>query len=213
MSRNFSQEKVILNESLNDMEPSTQLQSNNRDIATVPTEPLPCFWTAWNSHRDYLHRLSMLWMNISAMDAEDALSDATIRAFEKYKQHASQINNERAWFARLLHNICIDRHRSNKRRFRLSEKVKEVATIEDSTFEKLELTPEAELINSELGKSIYSAIEDLPEKLREPLIMRLVRGDDYNEIAQALGITNDNARKRVQQARAILRRRLSSLKK
>jgi len=173
----------------------------------------PCFWTAWNKHREYLRRLSMMWMNISAMDAEDALSDATIRAFEKYQAHADQILNERAWFARLLHNICIDTHRSNKRRFRLGEKVKEVVTVEESTFEKIDLTPEGELLNSELGKSLTVAINALPIKLREPLIMRLVVGDEYSQISEALNISNDNARKRVQQARAILRQQLAPHRK
>ena len=169
----------------------------------------PCFWTAWNRHHEYLRRLSMIWMNISAMDAEDALSDATIRAFEKYQAHADQILNERACFARLLHNICIDTHRSNKRRFRLGEKVKEVVTVEESTFEKIDLTPEGELLNSELRRSLTNAIESLPVKLREPLIMRLVKGDEYSQISEALNISNDNARKRVQQARAILRQQLA----
>lgn len=175
--------------------------------------PPPCFWTAWNSHSDYLKRLSAVWMNVSRMDAEDAFSDATIRAFEKYQEHAAQISNERAWFARLLHNICIDRHRSNKRRMVLGEKVKEISMIEQTAYENLELTPEAELMNSELGRSMFKAIDDLPEKLKEPFIMRLVRGDEYEMIASKLGISNDNARKRVQQARAMLRDALQMYRK
>lgn len=172
----------------------------------------PCFWAAWNNHREYLRRLSYVWMNVSSADAEDALSAATIRAFEKYGAHASQISNERAWFARLLHNICIDIHRSNKRRFNLSEKVKEVVLIDISESENVDVTPEAELLNSELGNTLVRAIKDLPEKLQKPLVMRLVKGEEYDFIAMSLDISNDNARKRVQQARAILRKKLSFLK-
>jgi RNA polymerase sigma factor (sigma-70 family) len=171
------------------------------------------FWVAWNSHRDYLLRLSMMWMNISRMDAEDALSDATIRAYEKYRIHVDQINNERAWFARLLHNICIDRHRSNKRRFQLGEKVKEVNSIDQVSVEVIDMTPEAELLNSELGKTLEKAVGELPVKLRDPLVMRLVHGDDYEHIACVMGISNDNARKRVQQARSILRRELADFRR
>jgi len=171
------------------------------------------FWVAWNSHRDYLLRLSMMWMNISRMDAEDALSDATIRAYEKYRIHVDQINNERAWFARLLHNICIDRHRSNKRRFQLGEKVKEVNNIDQVSVEVIDMTPEAELLNSELGQTLEKAVGELPVKLRDPLVMRLVHGDDYEHIASVMGISNDNARKRVQQARSILRRELAEFRR
>ncbi|MBL4908383.1 MAG: sigma-70 family RNA polymerase sigma factor [Sneathiella sp.] len=151
-------------------------------------------------------------MNVSSADAEDALSSATIRAFEKYGAHRSQISNERAWFARLLHNICIDIHRSNKRRSRLSDKVKEIVVIDASESEKIEVTPEAELLNSELGSTLVRAINDLPKKLQEPLVMRLVKGEEYDFIAMSLNISNDNARKRVQQARAILRKKLSFLR-
>ncbi|WP_169545934.1 RNA polymerase sigma factor [Sneathiella aquimaris] len=172
----------------------------------------PCFWTAWNNHREYLRRLSLIWMNVSASDAEDALSVATLRAFEKYKENAAQITNERAWFARLLHNICIDIHRANKRRSRLGDKIKEIVEIDTSTVENVELTPEAELLNSELGRCLVGAIKELPEKLKVPLVMRLVKGEEYDDIAAALNISNDNARKRVQQARSILRQNLGYLR-
>jgi RNA polymerase sigma factor (sigma-70 family) len=206
---------VVIGEK-NAIETLNKSVNDKRDVISLPMvacqEKKRGFWVAWNSHRDYLRRLSMMWMNVSAMDAEDALSVATLRAYEKYEAHVEQIINERAWFARLLHNICIDIHRSNKRRFNLSEKVKEVVEIDSSAMENVELTPEAELLNTELGKMIYAAIQKLQTKLKEPLIMRLVQGEEYSTIAERLGISNDNARKRVQQARAILRRELEDIK-
>lgn len=170
------------------------------------------FWTAWHSHKDYLLRLSMMWMNVSAADAEDAFSDATIRAYEKYAAHAPQISNERAWFARLLHNICIDRHRANKRIRNLYEKVKEISAIDLAAVETRQMTPEGNLLNSELGARLRAAIEELPERLRVPVILRLVQGEDYDDIARKLGISNDNVRKRVQQGRFLLRETLGSLR-
>ncbi|WP_340149649.1 sigma-70 family RNA polymerase sigma factor [uncultured Sneathiella sp.] len=166
------------------------------------------FWKAWHSHKEYLIRLSMIWMNISAADAEDAFSDATIRAYEKYADHAAQISNERAWFARLLHNICIDKHRANKRLKNLYEKVKEISTIDLSAYETRQLTPEGNLLNSELGLRLREAIEGLPDRLRGPVVLRLVQGEEYETIAHKLGISNDNVRKRVQQGRALLRENL-----
>nr|WP_281351306.1 RNA polymerase sigma factor [Sneathiella litorea] len=170
------------------------------------------FWSAWHSHREYLIRLSMIWMNVSAEDAEDAFSDATIRAYEKYAAHASQISNERAWFARLLHNICIDKHRANKRLRNLYDKVKEVNSVDMAAFDIRYQTPEGNLLNSELSRRLRAAIENLPDRLKAPVILRLVQGEEYDDIAQALGITNDNVRKRVQQGRSLLRDSLKSLK-
>jgi RNA polymerase sigma factor (sigma-70 family) len=170
------------------------------------------FWQAWNKHRDYLKRLSMIWMNVSAADAEDAFSEATIRAYEKYGHHACQISNERAWFARLLHNICIDKYRANKRLKNLCERVREINSVDYSMFESNTLSPEGEVLNEELGNSLFDAIRDLPERLQRPVILRLVHGESYDDIAKALSITNDNARKRVQQGRSVLREKLMHLR-
>ncbi len=190
----------------------TDLESEDVPVKSVSSEEeAPSadeFWKAWHSHKEYLIRLSMIWMNISAADAEDAFSDATIRAYEKYADHAAQISNERAWFARLLHNICIDKHRANKRLKNLYEKVKEISTIDLSAYETRQLTPEGNLLNSELGLRLREAIEGLPDRLRGPVVLRLVQGEEYETIAHKLGISNDNVRKRVQQGRALLRENL-----
>ncbi|TNE38633.1 MAG: RNA polymerase sigma factor, partial [Alphaproteobacteria bacterium] len=170
------------------------------------------FWEAWHTHREYLIKLSMLWMNVSAADAEDAFSDATIRAYEKYAAHAPQISNERAWFARLLHNICIDRHRSNSRIRNLYDRIKEINNIDFTVLENGTPTPEHSLLNNELGRIMTRAIGELPDRLRAPVILRLVQGEEYDDIARALGISNDNARKRVQQARILLRQSLAGLR-
>jgi RNA polymerase sigma-70 factor (ECF subfamily) len=170
------------------------------------------FWTAWHSHKEYLVRLSMVWMNVSAADAEDAFSDATIRAYEKYATHASHISNERAWFARLLHIICIDKHRANKRVKNLCNKVKEIKAIDMSALDTQQQTPEGNLLNAELGNCIRAAIDALPERLKAPVILRLVQGEEYDDIARRLGISNDNVRKRVQQGRSLLRESLKAFR-
>lgn len=151
----------------------------------------------------------MIWMNISAADAEDAFADATLRAYEKYAAHAAQISNERAWFARLLHNICIDRHRANRRLSNLYDKVKEISDIEVAVLETHQLTPEGNVLNRELGRWLKEAIDELPARLRAPVVLRLIQGEEYDDIARQLGISNDNVRKRVQQGRAILRDKLA----
>lgn len=152
-------------------------------------------------------------MNISVSDAEDAFSEATIRAFEKYRSSPTEISNERAWFARLLHNICIDRHRANKRQKKLRDTIKEIDSLFYPTLENSVSTPEADFINGQLRADINAAIDNLPERLRLPLVMRLVQEEEYDNIAGKLGISNDNARKRVQQARAYLRSSLAQYRR
>jgi RNA polymerase sigma-70 factor (ECF subfamily) len=118
------------------------------------------------------------------------------------------INNEKAWLARLLHNLCVDLHRSNRRRLDHMDRVREIQEIESSAAIQARKSPEEALLNGELARKMDAAITSLPTKLRAPLTMRLVNGESYPEIAERLELSNENARKRVQQARALLRERL-----
>lgn len=204
---------ATLKTEISESDKSDQDAAVNLSAPAVSKKDVPDeFWVAWHSHKEYLIKLSMVWMNVSPADAEDAFSDATIRAYEKYAAHAAQISNERAWFARLLHNICIDKHRANKRVRNLHEKVKEINVIDMSALDTFQLTPEGNLLNAELSRRLRAAIEALPDRLKSPVVLRLVQGEEYDDIARKLGISNDNVRKRVQQGRSLLRENLKSFR-
>lgn len=54
-------------------------------------------------------------------------------------------------------------------------------------------------------ETLHRQLPALPQFFREPLLLRTVEYLSYAEIAQRLGLTEANARKRVQQARDQLR--------
>jgi tetratricopeptide (TPR) repeat protein len=64
------------------------------------------------------------------------------------------------------------------------------------------------LIGRERLQFMEAAYGQLPERLQEAL-QSYLRYGNYREIAHYLGISEENARKRIQEARAILRRRLA----
>jgi RNA polymerase sigma-70 factor (ECF subfamily) len=71
-----------------------------------------------------------------------------------------------------------------------------------------ESSPEESLLSREMLGFVRHALEELPPRLREPFVLRFLKETAYREIAEQLAITTDNTRKRVQQARAMLRARL-----
>lgn len=66
-------------------------------------------------------------------------------------------------------------------------------------------SPEQHLVFGEALNSVRAAITELPSKQRSALIMRYLVDLPYNEIAEALGCSQDSARANVHQALKRLR--------
>ena len=164
------------------------------------------FWSLWMRYHDDLYSHCLQWMGGDREDAEDALSRASIKAWNALPQYADKITNLRGWLIRLTHNLCVDIHRENARRVRLIQHIKEkeaVAYMYDPS--------EDALLHDEIRKCILRAIDALAPRLREAVILRLLKGMSYQDIAGQLNISIENVRKRIQQARAILQEELKEL--
>jgi len=171
------------------------------------------FWSLWHKHADYLRGLSVRLMAGNHADAEDMLSEAMCKAGQNYPLRSEDIRNERAWLARILRNRCLDLYRRRKGR-PYSESDGDSPVLERATASLTcqgegAMTPEERVLSAELAKVIDAFLDDLPEHLRGPLLDRLMHERSYAEIAQGHRLTQANARKRVQHARAFLRKRLS----
>ncbi|MEQ8963637.1 MAG: RNA polymerase sigma factor [Coleofasciculus sp. C2-GNP5-27] len=166
------------------------------------------FWQQWQQNRDYLYRCSLKWMGGNPIDAEEALSRAMLKAWNKLPNYAEKITNFRAWLTRLIHNLCIDIHRERRRKAMQMKSIEEVATQDTEVISGWD-SPELALLHHELGQYIRRAIDTLPSRLRTPFVLRYYRQISYQEIAQQLAISLDNVYKRIQQARDILQKRLS----
>jgi RNA polymerase sigma factor (sigma-70 family) len=167
------------------------------------------FWQLWQQNQDYLYRCCLKWMSGNLADAEEALSRAMLKAWDKLPNHAEKITNFRAWLTRLTHNLCIDIHRERRRKAMQMESIEEIAARDNSAVISCLDSPELALLHHELGQYIRRAINTLPSRLRTPFVLHYYREISYQDIAQALAISIDNVYKRIQQARDILQKRLS----
>jgi RNA polymerase sigma-70 factor (ECF subfamily) len=72
-------------------------------------------------------------------------------------------------------------------------------------------TPEHLLLRDEIEKTVYKAIEELPEDLRTAITLRELEGLKYEEIAVAMGCPIGTVRSRIFRAREAIDDRLRAL--
>jgi RNA polymerase sigma-70 factor (ECF subfamily) len=160
----------------------------------------------WHVHRVYLYSLSLRWLGGDRVEAEDAVADVVYKASLALSNGGADIINERAWLARVLRNRCMDSHR--RRTAAPLAPHRQAADDEDPDIADTNPSAEDLLLNRELGRVLGEALAELPDMLRGPVTMRLVHEETYSSISEAYMITEANARKRIQQARELLRQRL-----
>ena len=142
-------------------------------------------------------------MGGNAAEAEDALSRAMFKAWEKVQKGSEKITNFKGWLTRLTHNLCVDIHRQHRRD---PDQVEDIETIsEQNALVFFDHTPESVLEAEEEKSTIRRAIENLPPRLRQAFILNYYQEFSYQEIAKQQEISYDNVCKRISQARTILR--------
>lgn len=167
------------------------------------------FWQLWLQHESYLDRLCLSWMKGNRDRAEEALAKARIKAWEKWPKFAGKVTNPKAWLTQLTRNLCMDMHRESAKVAAGIVSLEQIIPEESSVFAGT-ASPESIILNRELDERIRSAVGALPSKLRAPFILRCYREMPYQEIADRLAISSASARKRVEQARSLLKQQLQS---
>jgi RNA polymerase sigma factor (sigma-70 family) len=162
------------------------------------------FWSLWLQHRLHLYGVCLRQMRGSTADALDAVSRSMLLAFRKLPAHATEIENLEAWLTRLTRNVCADIHREQQRLTVGGKGVEEIIE-DDLSAADPSPSPEDVALSNETRVRLQGAIESLPPLLRDVARMRFLHEASYGSIAITLAITEATARKRVQQARTVLR--------
>lgn len=175
--------------------------------SVVPLDPgvRDAILDAWEHHRRRLQVLCRRWAGGTQADAEDIVSHVIVKALEDAAGGAVIVSYP-AWLVSIAWNLCIDLHRKRARvRRALDHVAHRLASGEQAV-----RSPEALHLQSELGECLLHAMDELPPILVEPCKRRFLEDTPYEQIAAELGINNDTARKRIQEARAILKARVSA---
>jgi RNA polymerase sigma-70 factor (ECF subfamily) len=166
------------------------------------------FWQLWESYQDDFYKLCLQWMGGNCHDAEDALNQAMLKAWNQWTRYADKIIYPKAWLARLIYNFCMDVHRKRKREATGIENIDDIKFAEYQEFAASVEIPETNILNLEMRAYLHHLIESLPDKLRHPLILHCCQEKSYQDVAKQLALSERSVRRRIQEARKILQKQL-----
>lgn len=159
----------------------------------------------WREHAPEILERCHRWTGGRADDAQEAFSRAWARAVGKFASPGFAPTDVRAWLLTLTYRVCMDLHRERRRR---AEETLEPADAPTPAYlGVMENDPERLALDRELTDFLLQGISELPSRLREAMLGYIACGS-YGELAERLGIREANARKRIQQARTVLRAHL-----
>lgn len=87
----------------------------------------------------------------------------------------------------------------------------EVETFEDGDLLRDINTPERMLLSKQIGETVNSAMEDLPEDLRTAIMLREIEGMSYEDIAKMMDCPIGTVRSRIFRAREAVAEKLRPL--
>ena len=152
-------------------------------------------------HLDDAYRLAR-WLTRNEHDAEDAVQEASLRAFRSLQTFAGA--NARAWFLTIVRNTC---YGSRSRRPQLRHT--DVFDEEQHSAGDWATTPETLMLQAADALLIEHAMRDLPDRFRELLVLREIDGLSYKELAGVLGIPMGTVMSGLSRARQAFHRALS----
>ncbi|MEM9506146.1 MAG: RNA polymerase sigma factor [Cyanobacteria bacterium P01_E01_bin.35] len=166
------------------------------------------FWSLWESYQNYLYHRCLVWMGGNHDDAQEVMSLAALKAWDKLPNYAHNITNLKGWLNRFTHNLCMDLHRQRQRHALGVENIDEIFLSNHEIGIYSSDSPELSLLQQELRIYIRHCIDSLSSRLRVPLILYYFHAMSHAEIARQLSISLDNVAKRLQQAKQIIKQRL-----
>lgn len=148
-------------------------------------------------------------------DAEDITQEVFLKALTSLHAFREE-SSLQTWLFRIATNLCRDLMRRRQRErgwfslWRRTEEEQEGGGERLLDIPDLEGDPERLLLREELGELLQRAIEGLPWRMREVLVLHDLEALSYEEIAEALGIPLGTVKSRLFHARARLREALAS---
>lgn len=139
--------------------------------------------------------------------AEDALQDSFVAGYRAFHQFRGE--NLKAWIMRIIANTCRDMLRA--RRARPTVPLNPLPSDdEDSTLSALDIpsseeSPEQHAERQELGRTIESGLNSLPEERRLAIVLVDQQGLSYEETAQVMDCSLGTVKSRISRGRSELR--------
>ncbi|PDP68783.1 RNA polymerase sigma factor [Prevotella intermedia] len=151
--------------------------------------------------KNQLFRLA-LRITLSREEAEDIVQDTMIKVWDKrYKW--SNIDSIEAYSLRICRNLSLDRLKKRDNQNDSFEE-EQLDTVHTST-------PQDRLIDQDRLRVVKEIVDSLPEKQRSCMQLRDFEGKQYKEIADILGITEEQVKVNIFRARQAVKQRFQKI--
>ena len=147
-------------------------------------------------HLGAAYRLAR-WLIRNDDDAEDVVQEAALRAFRYFRTFAG--GNGRAWFLRIVRNTC-----SGWRGHGFHAPT-DPFDEEQHSSARPPSDPETLLLQTDDVSSIERAMRNLPDRFRELLVLRELKGLSYRELAEVMDVPMGTVMSSLSRARQALR--------
>jgi RNA polymerase sigma-70 factor (ECF subfamily) len=137
-------------------------------------------------------------------EAEDVMQQAYVNAFTHLRQFKGTARFS-TWLTRIAINEALARVRRHGRYEAFNQ---ETSNAEPFMLRNSAENPERQAFSGELRALLESAIDSLPDGMREVFVLRDVEGLSTLEVAESLTVSEDVVKARLSRGRAMLRRLL-----
>jgi RNA polymerase sigma-70 factor (ECF subfamily) len=167
----------------------------DQELVEAVAEDFEAFGELVRRHQDFVYGAALRVVR-NPVVAQDLAQETFVRAYRALSDFRGQAQ-VRSWLYRIATNLALNAV-TRRREFPTDEIPERRAPSE----------PERQAELAELRKHLTAVIEALPDDLREPLVLRELRGMSYLAIAEELGLPLNTVRTRILRARRSLRTEL-----
>lgn len=160
-------------------------------------------------HLDRLYHMALRLCQ-NRTEAEDLVQESYLKAFRHFDQFAPGTNC-RAWLFAILHNTFLSRVKRQGREV-LGPDEEELERGGKGISETMAAlpTPEEELLRHAVDADLVRALEQLPLRFREVVLLADLEECSYKEIARICGIPSGTVMSRLHRGRQQLRKALAA---
>jgi RNA polymerase sigma-70 factor (ECF subfamily) len=167
------------------------------ELVELAVTDLDAFGELVRRHQDFVYGAALRIVRNPVL-AQDLAQEAFVRAHRALPGFRGQAQ-VRSWLYRIATNLALNA--VQRRREYPTDEVPDRPVRRD---------PAADMEALALRRELEAAIGELPQKLKEPLVLREFEGMSYQEIADALDLPINTVRTRILRARRSLRERMEA---
>lgn len=152
--------------------------------------------------KNELYRVA-LRITLNSAEAEDVVQDTLIKVWDK-RDSWQEINSVEAFSLTICRNLALDR---------LKKKGNDNLSIEEESTEPVSATsnPLEQTLQNDRIDQVRRLINELPEKQRSCIQLREFEGKSYKEVAEVLGISEEQVKVNIFRARQTIKQRFEKL--